>query len=165
MIDYFRCIYVKQQTRQIKHIRLYLALYIENDRNGISYKILKYFFIILSNIMNSSHCVVLFLFLAIASLSSLYEASITCYQTVNDLDPCIGYLIGPTRAKPPPACCDGLKTLMASAATKEDKEEACKCIKAATQIIITNYQNAQDLPKYCNIHLPFNITQEMDCSK
>ena len=115
--------------------------------------------------MNSSHCVVFLFFLAAASLSSLSEATITCDRVASDLMPCVGYITGPTGAKPPPACCDGAKALVAEATTPEDRKAACECLKQAAAIFQFNYQNAHDLPNYCNIQLPFEITPDLDCNK
>ncbi|KAI9104207.1 hypothetical protein K1719_023043 [Acacia pycnantha] len=112
--------------------------------------------------MNPSHYSVVFLVLLTVASSSC-EAVTTCDQAISYLNPCQGYLIGPTGAKPPPECCDGAKALVAATRTPEYRKAACGCFKAVAQTILINPQNAHDLPHNCNIHLPFEITPDQDC--
>ncbi|KAI9104249.1 hypothetical protein K1719_023085 [Acacia pycnantha] len=111
----------------------------------------------------SNYCVAFLVLLAVASSSC--EAVITCDQAIGYLNPCEGYLIGPTGAKPPPECCDGAKAPVAATPTPEDRKAACVCLKAVAQTIPINPQNAHDLPHDCNIHLPFEITPDLNCDK
>ena len=118
--------------------------------------------------MNSSHCTIVLFFLVAASLSSLCEAKITCDQVVGDLKPCVDYLTGPNGALPTSVCCDGAKALEEATPTKEDIRAACQCAKDAAQKsqLKINFQNANDLPKKCNIQpYPFKITPNLDCNK
>ncbi|XP_054791261.1 non-specific lipid-transfer protein 4.1-like [Prosopis cineraria] len=116
--------------------------------------------------MNPSHFVPsLLVLLVLLAASSSSDGAITCDQAVGYLKPCNEYLTGPTGAKPPPACCDGAKALVAAASTPEDRKAACECAKAAAKTINVNLQNAHDLPDNCGISLPFEISPDLDCNK
>ncbi|KAK4253614.1 hypothetical protein QN277_010266 [Acacia crassicarpa] len=114
--------------------------------------------------MNPSQYSLVFLVL-LAVASSSCEAVITCEQAVGDVNPCVMYLIGPTGAKPPLECCDGVKALVAATPTPEDSRVACVCLKVLAQSIPINPKNAQDLPRNCNVNLSFEITPGFDCNR
>ncbi|KAI5004481.1 hypothetical protein ZWY2020_031724 [Hordeum vulgare] len=58
------------------------------------------------------------------------DAAISCGQVSSALSPCISYARG-NGAKPPAACCSGVKRLAGAAQSTADKQAACKCIKSA----------------------------------
>lgn len=102
---------------------------------------------------------VLLFFLVTAS-----EAAISCSDVVNDLKPCLNYLVNGS-GKPPAACCSGVSTLASAATTSDDKKTACNCIKSAAKNVKLKTDLAQALPQNCGISLPFTVSPSVDCSK
>ncbi|KAJ7949063.1 Non-specific lipid-transfer protein [Quillaja saponaria] len=97
-------------------------------------------------------------------LASPSEAVISCSDVINDLRPCISYLVN-GNGKPPAACCSGASALASAASTAADKKAACDCIKSTSQKLNVKAQLAQDLPGNCGIKLPFTVSANTDCSK
>ncbi|XP_062079570.1 non-specific lipid-transfer protein 8-like [Humulus lupulus] len=100
------------------------------------------------------------LFLVVAAS----EAAITCSDVINDLRPCVSYLVSGA-GKPPAACCAGVSTLASASASSADKKTACECIKNSAKNIKLKADLAQALPKNCGINLPFAVSPNTDCSK
>ncbi|KAJ1408717.1 Plant lipid transfer protein/Par allergen [Sesbania bispinosa] len=113
---------------------------------------------------STSTILVALLLLFVASSSLISETKVECDDLVSDLQPCIPYLKG-GGDKPSPTCCEGAKALGCVGRNVQEKRDACKCIKAAAEIINPKPENANDLPKKCGIQLPFKISQFMDCSR
>lgn len=91
------------------------------------------------------------------------EAAITCGQVTSSLAPCINYL--QKGGAPTPACCSGVKGLLASAQTTADKQAACNCLKtAAGQVPGLNTKNAENLPGQCHVNIPYKISTSTNCA-
>ncbi|XP_058732924.1 non-specific lipid-transfer protein 1-like [Vicia villosa] len=92
-------------------------------------------------------------------------AALTCLQVDAKLAPCIPYVTGSGGAVPQP-CCDGITALNNQAATKNDRQAACKCIeKAAKALPGLNVDALFGLPSKCGVKLPYNLGPSIDCNK
>lgn len=111
----------------------------------------------------SAFAVVLLAMLAAQQLVAV-QAAIECPQVVEELMPCLGYLQG-NEESPSTACCVGARTLYAAADTREDRQETCKCLKAAFIRYHVLASAAQALPGKCHIGLSYPITPDIDCSQ
>ncbi|KDP27368.1 hypothetical protein JCGZ_20192 [Jatropha curcas] len=95
----------------------------------------------------------------------LAEAAITCGQVASSVSACIPYLRKGVAA-PPPACCSGVRSLNAAAKTTADRQQACKCLKSASNSIPGIDLNlAAGLPGKCGVSIPYKISPSVDCSK
>lgn len=96
--------------------------------------------------------------------SSPVAAAITCGQVVSSLSSCIPYVRG--EGPLPPACCSGIKTLNSAAKTRDDRQQACNCLKTAVKSISgINYSLAAGVPGKCGVNIPYDISPSIDCSK
>ncbi|KAF7845241.1 non-specific lipid-transfer protein 1-like [Senna tora] len=83
------------------------------------------------------------------------HASITCGQVTKSLAPCLGYL--QRGGAVPPACCAGIRGMVAAARTTADRQGACNCIKStAARIRGLNQRNAQSLPDMCKYQVKYS---------
>ncbi|OMO92544.1 Plant lipid transfer protein/Par allergen [Corchorus capsularis] len=63
-------------------------------------------------------------------------------------------------------CCNGIKALNAAAATTQDRQQACTCIKnIATTITGINYGLANGLPGKCGVNIPYKLSPSTDCKR
>ncbi|EEE65837.1 hypothetical protein OsJ_21599 [Oryza sativa Japonica Group] len=83
-----------------------------------------------------------------------------------DVTPCLGFLQGDDD-HPSGECCDGLSGLVAAAATTEDRQAACECLKSAVsgQFTAVEAAPARDLPADCGLSLPYTFSPDVDCSQ
>ncbi|KAL3512665.1 hypothetical protein ACH5RR_025382 [Cinchona calisaya] len=93
------------------------------------------------------------------------EAVISCSTVYSSLYPCLGYVMGTGPLDP--KCCTGIKSLLAQAKTKEDRQSVCNCLKslASSSSGNANFGKAQSLPGKCGVSLPYKISPSIDCSK
>ncbi|CAI8600672.1 unnamed protein product [Vicia faba] len=92
-------------------------------------------------------------------------AALTCSQVETKLAPCVAYVTGIVDAVPQP-CCDGIKSLKNEAATKADRQIACRCIKKAAKALPgLNMDALVGLPSKCGVDLPYNLGPSTDCDK
>ncbi|KAI9153347.1 hypothetical protein LWI28_009937 [Acer negundo] len=97
-------------------------------------------------------------------VAPMAQAAVTCGTVTSSVAPCIGYLRGSGAL--PPACCSGIKSLNAAAATTADRQTACRCLQnAAKQISGLNLNLAAGLPGKCGVNIPYKISPSTDCSK
>ncbi|KAJ0246310.1 Bifunctional inhibitor/plant lipid transfer protein/seed storage helical domain-containing protein [Hirschfeldia incana] len=87
------------------------------------------------------------------------DAAISCGTVASSLAPCAGYLSN-GGAVPPP-CCAGVKKLNGMAQTTPDRQQACKCLKAAAKSI--NPSLASSLPGKCSVNIPYPISMSTNC--
>ncbi|CAI9112880.1 OLC1v1013380C1 [Oldenlandia corymbosa var. corymbosa] len=107
---------------------------------------------------------VLFLGILIMSFSGGTHAEISCDTVYNDLYPCLGYVMG--NSKVDPACCSGIKAVIAEAKTKNDRQSVCSCLKPlASSASDDQIKRASQVPKQCGINFPIVISRNVDCSK
>nr|Q43766.1 RecName: Full=Non-specific lipid-transfer protein 3; Short=LTP 3; AltName: Full=CW-19; AltName: Full=CW-20; Short=CW20; Flags: Precursor [Hordeum vulgare]CAA48623.1 Cw-19 peptide,non specific lipid transfer protein [Hordeum vulgare subsp. vulgare] len=93
------------------------------------------------------------------------DAAISCGQVSSALSPCISYARG-NGAKPPVACCSGVKRLAGAAQSTADKQAACRCLKSlATSIKGINMGKVSGVPGKCGVSVPFPISMSTDCNK
>ncbi|KAE8788661.1 lipid transfer protein [Hordeum vulgare] len=90
------------------------------------------------------------------------DAAISCGQVSSALSPCISYARG-KGAKPPAACCSGVRSLAGAARSTADKQAACRCIKRAAGAL--NAGKAAGIPNKCGVRVPYAISVSVDCSK
>ncbi|KAK3130586.1 hypothetical protein QOZ80_6BG0495400 [Eleusine coracana subsp. coracana] len=107
--------------------------------------------------------VVLLAMLAAQQLVAV-QGEIECYEVVQELMPCLGYLQG-QEPSPPAGCCDGARALYAAADTREERQQTCVCLKAAYLQYNVRDSAAQALPKACHLGLSVPVTPGIDCSK
>lgn len=106
--------------------------------------------------------------LAILLLISLSgtEGAPSCSEMVNQLSPCIPYLME-NQAKPSAACCNGVKYISKYSKKKRDREAICQCLESSAQIYpLIDLSLVSSLPKNCglSVKLPL-ISRDFDCSK
>ncbi|KAL9677011.1 hypothetical protein QQ045_005235 [Rhodiola kirilowii] len=91
------------------------------------------------------------------------QAAITCGTVASSLRPCIPYL--QKGGAVPPACCGGVRSLLAAANTPKDRQTACTCLKAAAGSIKgINQSNAAGLPRACGVSIPYAISPNTNCA-
>lgn len=89
-------------------------------------------------------------------------AAIPCPTVESRLNPCSGYVTGNGQLG---GCCAGVRRLYNEAKTTADKQSVCRCLK----IIVSshsriNIRKAADLPRLCNVNIPYPINPNIDCS-
>ncbi|KAK6782577.1 hypothetical protein RDI58_020373 [Solanum bulbocastanum] len=93
------------------------------------------------------------------------DALVTCNMVYSSLEPCLGYVLGGGLSVPS-ECCDGIKSLLSTGRTIDDRQSACKCIKSAgSNANEAQVNRAATLPRICKTNVPFKISQHVDCSK
>ncbi|XP_039050593.1 non-specific lipid-transfer protein 1-like [Hibiscus syriacus] len=116
--------------------------------------------------VRKSAFVMLIVYMAAMSAVEAAEAAVTCSNVVRHLLPCVSYV--QNGGQPAAQCCNGVKTLLAQAQTKTDRQNVCRCTKSAIKGIPTtrfNLANAASLPDKCNLHVPYKISPSTDCNK
>ncbi|XP_048624912.1 non-specific lipid-transfer protein 4-like [Brassica napus] len=87
------------------------------------------------------------------------DAAISCGTVARQLAPCASYLW--RGGMMIPSCFAGVKKLNDMAQTTLDRQQACKCLKAAAQGI--NPSIASSLPGKCGISIPYTISKNTNC--
>ncbi|KAL2479346.1 Non-specific lipid-transfer protein 3 [Abeliophyllum distichum] len=106
-----------------------------------------------------------FVLIAVALVAPLAEAAISCGAVVGSLRPCLGYVQNSSPIVPP-ACCNGIRGLYASAKTPADRRSICYCLKSlASSYKGINFNKAAGLPGKCGVNIPYKISPSTDCSK
>ncbi|PHT45740.1 hypothetical protein CQW23_14898 [Capsicum baccatum] len=92
------------------------------------------------------------------------EATMTCDTVYDGLQPCLNYVL--YGGSVPTDCCKRIGSLVASAITTADRQSMCSCVKKLI-IHATAYQlsRAASIPRQCGVHVPFDISPNVDCSK
>lgn len=101
------------------------------------------------------------------ALCSHKANAVDCQTVLNDLTPCVSYLMN-GGATVPGQCCNGVRTLFGQAKTTPDRRTVCNCIKNAIRNIPYNSNNlnlASGLPKKCGVNLPYQISPNIDCNR
>ncbi|KAK4771267.1 hypothetical protein SAY87_031799 [Trapa incisa] len=109
-------------------------------------------------------CLAIALLIAAASAPVAVRASISCNQVVNNLVPCLNYVIngGPV----PSNCCIGVQAVYNAARTTQDRQGVCNCLKSVingSPISNAAANNAAALPSRCGVNLPYQISPYTDC--
>ncbi|CAJ1948408.1 unnamed protein product [Sphenostylis stenocarpa] len=97
------------------------------------------------------------------------QAAVTCDQVVDNLTPCLSYVMyGGTTV--PAQCCNGIRSLYGLAQTTQDRQTVCRCIKNGVSSSGFTYSNynlnlAASLPKKCRVNIPYQISPNTDCSR
>uniref|UniRef100_A0A0D9WQZ8 Non-specific lipid-transfer protein n=1 Tax=Leersia perrieri TaxID=77586 RepID=A0A0D9WQZ8_9ORYZ len=115
----------------------------------------------------SKNVIAVVLFAMLLSLPrQLVEADeVSCSDVISTVSPCLGFLQG-DEDHPSGECCDGLSGLVAAAATTEDRQAACECLKsAAGQFTAVEAAPTRDLPADCGLSLPYTLSPDVDCSQ
>ncbi|KAL2337599.1 hypothetical protein Fmac_012045 [Flemingia macrophylla] len=97
------------------------------------------------------------------------QGAVTCGQVVNNLTPCISYVVY-GGATVPAQCCNGIRNLYGLAQTKPDRQAVCNCIKDSVRNSGFTYSNfnlnlAANLPQKCGVNIPYQISPNTDCSR
>ncbi|XP_060208213.1 non-specific lipid-transfer protein 1-like [Lycium barbarum] len=100
-----------------------------------------------------------------AASTAAEDATVTCNTVYNDLEPCLGYVLGGGPSVPS-ECCNGIKSLLRAARTTADRQSACKCVKSvASSATGQQISRAAKIPGICKANVPFKINANVDCSK
>ncbi|XP_028770283.1 non-specific lipid-transfer protein 3-like [Neltuma alba] len=94
------------------------------------------------------------------------KAAVPCKRLTLAITPCRRYLMG-SEAKPSRLCCHGVKNINEELQSKEDRIDACKCMKQALSLVGTYDPNRIPMiPKHCgySFALPA-IRKNTDCSR
>ncbi|KAK4797364.1 hypothetical protein SAY86_029690 [Trapa natans] len=109
-------------------------------------------------------CLSIVLVIVATAAPMAVKASISCNTVVNDLVPCLNYVI--YGGQVPTACCTGVQAVYNAARTTQDRQGVCSCLKS----LINGYpisnaaaNNAAALPSRCGINLPYKISPYADC--
>jgi hypothetical protein len=95
------------------------------------------------------------------------EGTISCQQVTEDLEPCLGDLVGDS-SSPSSQCCGGVKNLDSAASTTSDRQTVCNCLKSlASSYNISGEEgsNAAALPGKCGVSLPYKISTSTNCNR
>ncbi|XP_061375451.1 non-specific lipid-transfer protein 1-like [Gastrolobium bilobum] len=98
--------------------------------------------------------------------SSPKAEAITCGQVVNNLTPCITYILNGGIV--PARCCNGVRSLLSQARTTPDRQAVCNCIKntvSGMHYSNSNLNLAASLPRKCGVNIPYQISPSTDCSR
>ncbi|KAG2390951.1 hypothetical protein LR48_Vigan07g031700 [Vigna angularis] len=88
---------------------------------------------------------------------------ITCEQEKALARPCLEYLTKKTDA-PSTSCCDGMKKIISSSPTKEEKQAACTCLReAGNRIPNLDKLRLNSLCKDCKIKLHNLMSNDLNC--
>lgn len=100
----------------------------------------------------------------VLSSPTTLHAQMTCGQMVNNLYPCIDYLMNGGAV--PGTCCGGVRTLFNSANSTPNRRAICKCLKSVLGQVSynnNNLKNAQALPGKCGVNIPYKISPSINC--
>ncbi|KAJ3669079.1 hypothetical protein LUZ60_011029 [Juncus effusus] len=106
------------------------------------------------------------LLLSLLAAPFLTSAAVTsCSDVYSDLMPCLTYVqYGGAMNQ---GCCDGVKSLMAAASARSDRQTTCKCIKNVASNAATGDEmsRAMGIPRACGISMPYKMDPNTDCNK
>ncbi|XP_071741431.1 non-specific lipid-transfer protein 1-like [Rutidosis leptorrhynchoides] len=91
------------------------------------------------------------------------ESVVTCQLVITSLTPCVTFLV--KGGQVPQKCCDGVKSLYKDADTTTDRQTACRCLEETANMVHgLNMNYANDLPGKCDVHIPYKISRNLNCS-
>ncbi|KAF1876453.1 hypothetical protein Lal_00029801 [Lupinus albus] len=88
---------------------------------------------------------------------------ITCAQAGQLVLPCVPFLQG-IGSEPSASCCSGAKSVVEGASSTQNRRDLCQCLKKVSSLITINPDRAKQLPKLCNVNLPFDLDPKIDCN-
>ncbi|XP_019430990.1 PREDICTED: non-specific lipid-transfer protein 1-like [Lupinus angustifolius] len=89
---------------------------------------------------------------------------ITCGEAGPLILPCVQFLQGSGPGQPSAFCCSGAKSIFVAATSTQNRRALCECFKQAAPLIGLNPNRSKQLPKLCNINLPFDLDSKIDCN-
>ncbi|XP_073148472.1 non-specific lipid-transfer protein 1-like [Henckelia pumila] len=93
------------------------------------------------------------------------EAAVQCTSVLNTLSPCLNFVLF-GGSVPPAECCNGVRSVFNAAATKEDRQAVCTCLKSLVESATPGMiKNAAEIPGKCGVPISFVISPSIDCSK
>lgn len=124
-----------------------------------------------TSVMVRLGCIAIVCQLAIVAVTTLpnAQAAVTCGQVVNNLTPCVSYIVSGGNTVPV-QCCNGVRNQNSMAQTTPDRRTVCNCIKNAVSSSGFTYSNfnlnlAAGLPKKCGVNIPYQISPNTDCNR
>ncbi|OIW19043.1 hypothetical protein TanjilG_10604 [Lupinus angustifolius] len=107
--------------------------------------------------------------LALGAISPAAEAAVSCGQVVNNLTPCVSYVVYGGSIVPE-QCCNGIRNLNGMAQNTPDRQNVCNCIKNAVSSSGFSFSNfnlnlAAGLPQKCGVNIPYQISPNTDCRR
>ncbi|GAV64465.1 LTP_2 domain-containing protein [Cephalotus follicularis] len=103
--------------------------------------------------------------IAMLVLSANIVDAITCPEAITSLITCHPFLVGFGAPKPPPLCCQGVKSVSDRAQTTQDRRDLCVCFKQAFPKFGIHPDRAKVLPHLCGITTPVPIDTSVDCNR
>ncbi|WJX43361.1 hypothetical protein P8452_30474 [Trifolium repens] len=97
------------------------------------------------------------------------EAAVSCGQVVNNLTPCVSYIIYGGNAVPA-QCCNGVRNLNNMAQNTPDRRAVCNCIKNAVSSSGFTYTRfnldiVAGIPSKCGVNIPYQISPNTNCNR
>ncbi|CAI9112888.1 OLC1v1013391C1 [Oldenlandia corymbosa var. corymbosa] len=90
------------------------------------------------------------------------EAVIQCGTVFQKLGKCLSYISGGALD---PACCQGISSLKAQAASKPDRQAVCGCLKQIAAANPAAAAKGTGLLKACKVSIPYALNPKIDCAK
>ncbi|XP_024017878.1 non-specific lipid-transfer protein 1 isoform X2 [Morus notabilis] len=91
------------------------------------------------------------------------EAGLPCPRIRGLVAPCLTYL--QKGGQPNPNCCGGIKTLVSSATTTKDRQDACRCLQQSAGMVSGLVPAfAEALPSKCGANIPYKISKSTNCN-
>lgn len=94
------------------------------------------------------------------------SAAPACNSVVNELNPCVPYLVK-DEAKPTDSCCAGVKSLLPYQNNKDARQSICECLEAVAPMY-PHIDNSliSALPNLCGVTLKLPaVSPRFDCTK
>ncbi|CAN4082587.1 unnamed protein product [Withania somnifera] len=105
--------------------------------------------------------ILVILLMLLAVVVQLGEA-ISCGEVDASLAPCVPYLT--QGGDPSGTCCDGVKKIVETTPTQQDRQGVCECVKAAAARYSNLKQDAaSNLPSRCGVTTAIPISPTTDC--
>ncbi|KAI3452312.1 hypothetical protein Pfo_008977 [Paulownia fortunei] len=100
--------------------------------------------------------------LAVVSLAATPGEAISCGDVQGSLSPCLAYLTG--GGEPTDSCCGGVRSLVGSLQSQQDRQMACSCMKSSASSFNVRPDSASNLPGKCGVSIGMTVTPNVDCS-
>ncbi|XP_051115959.1 non-specific lipid-transfer protein Lac s 1-like [Andrographis paniculata] len=91
------------------------------------------------------------------------EATVKCSAVLADLSSCYNYVLNGGQVPLP--CCSGTQSLNEAANDTPNAQDVCKCIKIIVPKIGAKSDFVNNIPKICNVNIPYTYSDALDCSK
>ncbi|XP_051140544.1 non-specific lipid-transfer protein 1-like [Andrographis paniculata] len=101
--------------------------------------------------------------LVVFCLTTAPADAVSCGDVQAQLAPCLSYITA--GGNPTATCCNGVKTLSGGLRSPQDRQEACRCMKAAAATFNVQPDVASSLASKCGVSVGVSISPNIDCSQ